>query len=71
MFHRSYTPEEQDEKYLRLLTTSLLAVGEFVTVLPEKELSSVKDTMSSILAEGKLWKLAKDKSPQVFETCGI
>ncbi|XP_038059128.1 E3 ubiquitin-protein ligase listerin-like [Patiria miniata] len=62
---KSYTPEEQEEKYLRIQTCSVLGLGEFVTVLPEKELSSIQDTLAAILAENKLWKLAKSKSPQL------
>ncbi|XP_071800460.1 E3 ubiquitin-protein ligase listerin-like isoform X2 [Asterias amurensis] len=62
---RSFTPEEQEERYTRLLTCSLLALGEFATLLPEKELPSVQDMLSSIVAEAKFWKLAKNKSPQL------
>lgn len=66
MLPRSFTPEEQEERYTRLLTCSLLALGEFATLLPEKELPSVQDVLSSIVAEAKFWKLAKNKSPQVI-----
>ncbi|XP_072022304.1 E3 ubiquitin-protein ligase listerin-like [Amphiura filiformis] len=59
------TPEEQEEKYLRVISSSMLALGELVAMVTEKYLAKVSEQLAEILGDGKLWKMGKHQSPMV------
>ncbi|XP_072018345.1 LOW QUALITY PROTEIN: E3 ubiquitin-protein ligase listerin-like [Amphiura filiformis] len=59
------TPEEQEEKYLRVISSSMLALGELVSMVTEKYLTKVSEQLADILGDGKLWKMGKHQSPMV------
>ncbi|XP_072178286.1 E3 ubiquitin-protein ligase listerin-like [Diadema setosum] len=62
---KSFSKEEQEEKYVRVVSSSLLALRDFVTGLPAAQVSSSEQELATILSEDRLWKYAKHKLPEV------
>uniref|UniRef100_A0AAY4AGR4 E3 ubiquitin-protein ligase listerin n=1 Tax=Denticeps clupeoides TaxID=299321 RepID=A0AAY4AGR4_9TELE len=57
--------EEREAKYVRLLTSSLLALKRLLTHLPHQERESLRERLGQLIAPGKFWKYSKHKTPQV------
>lgn len=62
---KSFSKEEQVEKYLRVVSSSLLALREFINLLPEGQLEGSKEELNTILSEDRLWKFVKNQSPEI------
>uniref|UniRef100_A0A4W4E3K3 E3 ubiquitin-protein ligase listerin n=1 Tax=Electrophorus electricus TaxID=8005 RepID=A0A4W4E3K3_ELEEL len=62
---QSVPEEEREAKYMRLLTSSLLALKRLLTVLPQSDCEALAKRLANIIAQGKFWKYSKHKSPQV------
>nr|XP_055064559.1 E3 ubiquitin-protein ligase listerin [Misgurnus anguillicaudatus] len=62
---QSVPDEERESKYIRLLTSSLLALKRLLSVLPEQDRDSLKERLAQLIAQGKFWKYSKHKTPQV------
>ncbi|KAK1800486.1 hypothetical protein P4O66_005706 [Electrophorus voltai] len=61
---QSVPEEEREAKYMRLLTSSLLALKRLLTVLPQSDCEALAKRLANIIAQGKFWKYSKHKSPQ-------
>lgn len=58
------TPEEKEDKYLRLLTSSLKAYSFYLKTVPETEIiDKTIDYHKKIISNGKFWKLSKHETP--------
>lgn len=57
--------EEREAKYIRLLTSSLLALKRLLSVLPEQDRELLNERLIQLITQGKFWKYSKHKSPQV------
>ncbi|KAJ8266659.1 hypothetical protein GJAV_G00133160 [Gymnothorax javanicus] len=62
---QSVPPEEREAKYLRLLTSSLLAVKKLLATLSQQDLDSLSERLAHLIAQSKFWKYSKHKTPQV------
>ncbi|XP_076876676.1 E3 ubiquitin-protein ligase listerin [Brachyhypopomus gauderio] len=62
---QSVPAEEREAKYVRLLTSSLLALKRLLTALPQPDRETLTQRLSHIVSQGKFWKYSKHKSPQV------
>ncbi|XP_041462561.1 E3 ubiquitin-protein ligase listerin-like [Lytechinus variegatus] len=62
---KSFSKEEQTEKYLRVVSSSLLALRELISLLPQGQLEGSKEELSTILSEDRLWKFVKHQSPEI------
>ncbi|XP_032889152.1 E3 ubiquitin-protein ligase listerin [Amblyraja radiata] len=61
-----YVPEEEREgKYLRVVTSSFLAMKKLLDLLPENERMVLKDRLIKVLSQSKFWKYCKHKNPQI------
>uniref|UniRef100_A0A8C1IBM9 E3 ubiquitin-protein ligase listerin n=1 Tax=Cyprinus carpio TaxID=7962 RepID=A0A8C1IBM9_CYPCA len=61
-----HVPEEEREaKYIRLLTSSLLALKRLLSILPEQDRELLKERLTQLITQGKFWKYSKHKTPQV------
>ncbi|KAI7793222.1 putative E3 ubiquitin-protein ligase listerin [Triplophysa rosa] len=61
---QSVPGEEREAKYVRLLTSSLLALKRLLSVLPEQDREALEQ-LAQLIAQGKFWKYSKHKTPQV------
>ncbi|XP_041948451.1 E3 ubiquitin-protein ligase listerin [Alosa sapidissima] len=57
--------EEREAKYMRLLTSSLLALKRLLTHLSQADRDALGERLTQLLAQGKFWKYSKHKTPQV------
>uniref|UniRef100_H3AL29 E3 ubiquitin-protein ligase listerin n=1 Tax=Latimeria chalumnae TaxID=7897 RepID=H3AL29_LATCH len=57
--------EEREAKYLRVVTSSLLALKKLLCILPDSENSSIEERVVHLVSQNKFWKYSKHKSPQV------
>ncbi|XP_012683168.2 E3 ubiquitin-protein ligase listerin [Clupea harengus] len=57
--------EEREAKYVRLLTSSLLALKRLLIQLPPPDREALSERLAQLLAQGKFWKYSKHKTPQV------
>ncbi|XP_072370137.1 E3 ubiquitin-protein ligase listerin isoform X2 [Scyliorhinus torazame] len=57
--------EEREGKYLRVVTSSLLALKKLLDLLPEKETAALKDRLMELVSQSKFWKYSKHKTPQI------
>ena len=48
-----------------MVSSSLLALREFINLLPEGQLEGSKEELNTILSEDRLWKFVKNQSPEV------
>ncbi|XP_056103772.1 E3 ubiquitin-protein ligase listerin [Rhinichthys klamathensis goyatoka] len=62
---QSVPEEEREAKYIRLLTSSLLALKRLLSVLPEQDRELLNERLIQLITQGKFWKYSKHKSPQV------
>lgn len=62
---RSVPDEEREAKYVRVLTSSLLALKKLLTSLPKSDYHACTERLAHIIAQAKFWKFSKHKSPQV------
>ncbi|XP_069746128.1 E3 ubiquitin-protein ligase listerin isoform X2 [Narcine bancroftii] len=62
---QSVPEEERQSKYLRLVTSSLLAMKKLLDLLPENESKVLKDRLMKALSQSKFWKYCKHKNPQI------
>lgn len=60
--------EEREAKYIRLLTSSLLALKRLLSILPEQDRELLKERLTQLITQGKFWKYSKHKTPQVSLT---
>ncbi|WAR08242.1 LTN1-like protein [Mya arenaria] len=57
--------EDMENKYNRVLTSSLLAMRKLLTNIPANEIESCKQPMATLLDNGKFWKHGKSKVSSV------
>ncbi|KAJ8412537.1 hypothetical protein AAFF_G00128730 [Aldrovandia affinis] len=62
---QSVPPEERDAKYIRLLTSSLLAMKKLMAMLSQQDLDSQSERLAYLIAQTKFWKYSKHKTPQI------
>ncbi|XP_066507230.1 E3 ubiquitin-protein ligase listerin [Hoplias malabaricus] len=62
---QSVPEEEREAKYVRLLTSSLLALKRLLTLLPQTDREALHERLAQVINQGKFWKYSKHKSPQV------
>ncbi|XP_067896603.1 E3 ubiquitin-protein ligase listerin isoform X2 [Heterodontus francisci] len=62
---QSVPEEEREGKYLRVVTSSLLALKKLLDLLPENENMVLKDRLTELLSQSKFWKYSKHKNPQI------
>ncbi|XP_051871112.1 E3 ubiquitin-protein ligase listerin isoform X3 [Pristis pectinata] len=62
---QSVPEEEREGKYLRVVTSSLLAMKKLLDLLPENERVVLKDRLIKTLSQSKFWKYCKHKNPQI------
>ncbi|KAK9968251.1 hypothetical protein ABG768_002585 [Culter alburnus] len=62
---QSVPEEEREAKYIRLLTSSLLALKKLLSVLPEQDRELLNERLTQLITQSKFWKYSKHKSPQV------
>ncbi|KAJ8342541.1 hypothetical protein SKAU_G00324690 [Synaphobranchus kaupii] len=62
---QSVPPEEREAKYMRLLTSSLLAVKKLLATLSQQDLDSLSERIAHLIAQSKFWKYSKHKTPQI------
>ncbi|XP_073685432.1 E3 ubiquitin-protein ligase listerin [Garra rufa] len=62
---QSVPEEEREAKYIRLLTSSLLALKRLLTVLPEQDREVLQERLTQLITQGKFWKYSKHKTPQI------
>ncbi|XP_056322426.1 E3 ubiquitin-protein ligase listerin isoform X1 [Danio aesculapii] len=62
---KSVPGEEREAKYIRLLTSSLLALKRLLSALSEKDREQIKDGLSQLITQAKFWKYSKHKTPQI------
>ncbi|XP_016128925.1 E3 ubiquitin-protein ligase listerin isoform X2 [Sinocyclocheilus grahami] len=61
-----HVPEEEREaKFIRLLTSSLLALKRLLSILPEQDRELLKERLTQLITQGKFWKYSKHKTPQI------
>uniref|UniRef100_A0A671LR43 E3 ubiquitin-protein ligase listerin n=1 Tax=Sinocyclocheilus anshuiensis TaxID=1608454 RepID=A0A671LR43_9TELE len=61
----SVPEEEREAKFIRLLTSSLLALKRLLSILPEQDRELLKERLTQLITQGKFWKYSKHKTPQV------
>uniref|UniRef100_A0A673KHQ8 E3 ubiquitin-protein ligase listerin n=1 Tax=Sinocyclocheilus rhinocerous TaxID=307959 RepID=A0A673KHQ8_9TELE len=61
----SVPEEEREAKFIRLLTSSLLALKRLLSILPEQDRELLKERVTQLITQGKFWKYSKHKTPQV------
>lgn len=59
------SPEDMENKYILVISATLQALKLFLTIVPQKELTTVHDYFYSIIADNKFWKFAKSKEAQI------
>uniref|UniRef100_UPI00398EDAED E3 ubiquitin-protein ligase listerin isoform X2 n=1 Tax=Pristiophorus japonicus TaxID=55135 RepID=UPI00398EDAED len=62
---QSVPEEEREGKYLRVVTSSLLALKMLLDLLPENESTVLKGRLMELLSQSKFWKYSKHKNPQI------
>ncbi|XP_078416032.1 E3 ubiquitin-protein ligase listerin isoform X2 [Cetorhinus maximus] len=62
---QSVPEEEREGKYLRVVTSSLLALKKLLDLLPENESVALKDRLMELLSQSKFWKYSRHKTPQI------
>uniref|UniRef100_A0A8C1E9I5 E3 ubiquitin-protein ligase listerin n=1 Tax=Cyprinus carpio carpio TaxID=630221 RepID=A0A8C1E9I5_CYPCA len=62
---QSVPEEEREAKFIRLLTSSLLALKRLLSILPEQDRELLKERLTQLITQGKFWKYSKHKTPQV------
>lgn len=53
--------EDMENKYNRVITSSLLAIRKLLTSLPSNQISSLSETMDNLLKDPKFWKHGKSQ----------
>uniref|UniRef100_A0A671LMJ5 E3 ubiquitin-protein ligase listerin n=1 Tax=Sinocyclocheilus anshuiensis TaxID=1608454 RepID=A0A671LMJ5_9TELE len=61
----SVPEEEREAKFIRLLTSSLLALKRLLSILPEQDRELLKERLTQLITQGKFWKYSKHKTPQI------
>lgn len=62
---RSVPEEERQAKYVRVLTSSLLALKKLLKSLSESDREALSQQLAHIISQGKFWKYSKHNTPQV------
>ncbi|KAF7701263.1 E3 ubiquitin-protein ligase listerin [Silurus meridionalis] len=62
---QSVPEEERHAKYVRVLTSSLLALKKLLMSLSTSDLEALSEQLAHIVSQGKFWKYSKHKTPQV------
>lgn len=62
---RSVPEEERQAKYVRVLTSSLLALKKLLVSLSISDREALSQRLTDIISQGKFWKYSKHKTPQV------
>lgn len=65
---RSVPEEERQAKYVRVLTSSLLALKKLLVSLSKSDREALSQQLAHIISQGKFWKFSKHTSPQVKKT---
>lgn len=66
LFLRTTEKEDMENKYNRVITSSLLAIRKLLTSLPSNEISSLSETMDNLLKDPKFWKHGKSQVISVW-----
>lgn len=66
LFLRTTEKEDMENKYNRVMTSSLLAIRKLLTSLPSNEISSLSETMDNLLKDPKFWKHGKSQVISVW-----
>ncbi|KAK3550418.1 hypothetical protein QTP86_025164 [Hemibagrus guttatus] len=62
---QSVPEEERQAKYVRVLTSSLLALKKLLKSLSESDREALSQQLAHIISQGKFWKYSKHNTPQV------
>ncbi|MBN3302917.1 LTN1 ligase, partial [Amia calva] len=62
---QSVPEEEREAKYVRLVTSSLLAVKKLLATLPKQEIDTLTERLKHLISQNKFWKYSKHKTPQI------
>lgn len=62
---RSVPEEERQAKYVRVLTSSLLALKKLLMSISISDRETLSPRLAHIISQGKFWKYSKHKTPQV------
>ncbi|XP_034168229.2 E3 ubiquitin-protein ligase listerin [Pangasianodon hypophthalmus] len=62
---QSIPEEERQAKYMRVLTSSLLALKKLLMSLSISDREALSQRLAHIISQGKFWKYSKHKTPQV------
>ncbi|XP_059400765.1 E3 ubiquitin-protein ligase listerin-like [Carassius carassius] len=62
---QSVPEEEREAKFIRLLTSSLLALKRLLSILPEQDRELLKERLTQLITQVKFWKYSKHKTPQI------
>ncbi|XP_026075383.1 E3 ubiquitin-protein ligase listerin [Carassius auratus] len=62
---QSVPEEEREAKFIRLLTSSLLALKRLLSILPEQDRELLKERLTQLFTQVKFWKYSKHKTPQI------
>lgn len=65
IFCRTTTPEEMDEKYERVLSSSLLCLRLVITMCPSQKLNDLTNKYTTVLSTAAFWKYASHKNSTV------
>lgn len=57
--YRSTEPEDMQNKYNRMLTSSLLALRKLITAVPANQQEDLKESLNGVLNDSKFWKHGK------------
>ena len=57
--------EEREAKYIRIVSSSILALGKLMSVTSDKNRAEMEELFLNILKQNKFWKYSKHKSPNV------
>lgn len=66
IFLRTTEKEDMENKYNRVMTSSLLAIRKLLTSLPSNQISSLSETMDNLLKDPKFWKHGKSQVISVW-----
>lgn len=58
-------PDDMQNKYLRVMTSSLYALRKLLTSLPANHVESLYESLDILLKESKFWKYGKSPTPSI------
>ncbi|KAH8148763.1 uncharacterized protein LAJ45_07106 [Morchella importuna] len=60
---RQVSPDDAQNKFARVIATSVLALGHLISTLPEAELKKQHDSYSAVISEPYLWSFSYHSDP--------